>query len=143
VTLSGVRWGTAFLICSCTLTLPPPAEAAEERRLSSAEIAELLTGNTALGESRGAPTRQFFDASGSTTYLVKGGRPDAGRWKVDGEDHYCSTWRGGSWACYDVLGDDERFYWFQEGSLVSSDYRSPFTVVEGRQMTFQGGGSSE
>ncbi len=105
---------------------------AAEIKLGADEIETLLSGNTALGEYGGSPTRQYFDAGGRTDYLPKGGNVDRGRWKAEREkDQYCSWWERGGWSCYDVLKDGETYYWAQ-----GSDYHSPFTMTPGRKMEF-------
>ncbi len=111
---------------------------AGERKLDAAEIAALLTGNTVLGENRGRPTRQLFEANGITHYLEQGAPLSRGRWRVDEtQDKYCSLWAMGGWSCYDVTGNGESgaaalYHW----SLPGSDYRSPFTMVPGEQLKF-------
>ncbi|WP_282607751.1 hypothetical protein [Pelagibius sp. Alg239-R121] len=105
--------------------------AVEERRLEAAEITALLTGQTALGENRGRDTRQYFDASGRTDYVERGGQVDPGKWRVDdAKNQYCSLWARGGWACYDITTDGTRYYWVGEG------YHSPFSMVEGRKLKF-------
>jgi hypothetical protein len=86
------------------LAMTAPA-AADERPLAGAEIAALLTGRTVVGvNGRGRATRQRFEASGLTVYVVDGEPPSHGRWKVEG-DAYCSTWPPSeTWTCYRVTG---------------------------------------
>ena len=60
-----------------------PAWAAEERPLSGAGIARLLTGAAVIGEG----TRQKFYEIGRTLY--NDGRDSWGYWRVEG-DRYCS-----------------------------------------------------
>lgn len=104
---------------------------AEERKLNAAEISALLTGKTALGENRGRDTRQYFAASGRTDYVERGGEVDPGKWRVDeAQNKYCSLWARGGWACYDITSDGEGYFWVAEG------YRSPFTMIEGRNLNF-------
>ena len=114
------------------LALQPHTAAAAEK-LTAGEIQTLLDGRTALGNWRGTDTRQYFETSGATVYLPKGGVPDEGKWKVDAaKNQYCSWWQRGGWACYDVETDGSTYYWVTPGD----DYRSPFTMVDGRQMAF-------
>lgn len=104
---------------------------AEDRKLAAAEITALLTGHTALGENRGRDTRQYFDASGATDYVERGGQVDPGKWRVDETtNQYCSLWARGGWACYDITTDGESYFWVGEG------YRSPFTMTDGRALKF-------
>ena len=108
--------------------------ALDERKLDDKEIKLLLANRTALGENRGIATRQFFDPAGWTDYLEQGGRPDRGKWRVDeNRGEYCSQWGSfGDWSCYAVTTDGRRYYWTQPGT----DYRSPFTMVDGYKMAF-------
>jgi hypothetical protein len=131
-----MRPAAALLGALAFLAAAAPVRA-EEVKLGAAEIESLLTGNTARGEDRGRPTRQYFSEDGITLYQPKGVSPERGQWKVDdGAGRYCSWWPRGGWSCYDVLRDGETYYWFRKGTSTGSDYRSPFTMVPGRQMTF-------
>ncbi|HIC81471.1 MAG TPA: hypothetical protein EYH07_19045 [Kiloniellaceae bacterium] len=113
--------------------LQSPSGGHADEKLTAAEIQTLLEDRTALGNWRGTETRQYFEASGATVYLEKGGAPDEGKWKVDtAKNQYCSRWRRGGWACYDVETDGATYYWVTPGD----DYRSPFTITDGRQMGF-------
>ena len=81
-----------------------PVEAAE-RALKGAEIAALLKGNTVVGASDGKSWKQFFDASGATTYVAGARAPSRGAWSVQG-DKFCSQWPPNEkWTCYSVTGD--------------------------------------
>ncbi len=123
--LPGVGGLIAVFVAAATLAQ------AEDRKLDAAEITELLTGKTALGENRGRDTRQYFDASGVTDYVERGGEVDPGKWRVDdARGQYCSLWARGGWACYDVVTDGSLYYWIGEG------YRSPFTMTDGRALAF-------
>ena len=103
----------------------------QERQLDAVEVTALLTGRTALGENRGRDTRQYFDASGKTDYVERGGQIDPGKWRVDEtKNQYCSLWARGGWACYDITTDGEKYYW------VGEAYRSPFTMTDGRALGF-------
>ena len=120
--MAGVLAGSLFCMADAV---------AEERKLAAAEISALLTGKTALGENRGRHTRQYFDASGRTDYVERGGQVDPGKWRVDeAQDKYCSLWARGGWACYDVTTDGKGYFWVAEG------YRSPFSMIEGRNLKF-------
>ena len=120
--MAGVLAGSLFCMADAV---------AEERKLAAAEISALLTGKTALGENRGRDTRQYFDASGRTDYVERGGQVDPGKWRVDeAQDKYCSLWARGGWACYDVTTDGKGYFWVAEG------YRSPFSMIEGRNLKF-------
>ncbi|NIA68919.1 hypothetical protein HBA54_09970 [Pelagibius litoralis] len=109
------------------------ADVLADDKLTAGQIQQLLDGRTALGNWRGTDTRQYFETSGATVYLPEGGVPDEGKWKVDeAKDQYCSWWQRGGWACYDVETDGTTYYWVTPGD----DYRSPFTMTDGRQMSF-------
>lgn len=135
-----VPWMTQSrcIASALALTLSAGAAMADERKLDAAEIAALLTGNTALGENRGRPTRQSFQANGITFYLEKDAPPTRGRWRVDeARGKYCSLWAMGGWSCYDVTtngesGEAALYHW----SLPGSDYHSPFTMLPGEHLKF-------
>lgn len=103
---------------------------ADGEKLSAAEVMSLLNGNTAIGDWRGRPYRQYFAADGTTVYMAEGSPPSPGRWKVDETSgDYCSWWERSGWGCYGVERDGSDYVW----TLPNDDYRGPFTVVEGRQ----------
>lgn len=79
--------------------------AAAERSLTTAEITQLLSGNTVIGSSDKGEWRQYFDPAGDTTYARGSDAPSRGAWQVkDGK--YCSQWPPQSvWVCYAVTGD--------------------------------------
>ena len=79
-----------------------PAWASEERPLSGAGIAQMLTGAEVIGEG----TRQKFYQSGRTLY--DDGRDSWGYWRVEG-DRYCSQWPPQEgWTCYDIARKRKR-----------------------------------
>ena len=120
-------------IVAASLAVLASLPAAAGEKLTAAQIQKLLDGRTALGNWRGTDTRQFFESTGATVYLPKGGVPDEGKWKVDeAKNQYCSWWQRGGWSCYDVETDGSTYYWVTPGN----DYRSPFTMTDGRQMRF-------
>ncbi len=131
-----MKW-VILTVTALTIGLSTPAPASE-RKLTAAEITALLTDNTALGENRGRATRQSFQANGLTYYIEKGTAMTQGKWRVDlARDKYCSLWAMGGWSCYDITTNGESgatllYHW----TLPDSDYRSPFTVVPGEQLTF-------
>lgn len=121
-----VAFGLAGII------LQPAAGYADEK-LTADEIQVLLKGHTALGNWRGAETRQYFDADGSTIYLDVDTSPEEGKWKVDeAKNQYCSWWERTGWSCYNVETDGRMYYW------VSPDdaYRSSFMMTDGRQLGY-------
>lgn len=122
----------ALAVGLAALCLQSPDVLADDK-LTAGQIQQLLDGRTALGNWRGTDTRQYFETSGATVYLPEGGVPDEGKWKVDeARNQYCSWWQRGGWACYDVETNGTTYYWVTPGD----DYRSPFTMIDGRQMGF-------
>ncbi len=111
---------------------PAAPAAADERRLSAAEIEEALTGNTIEGTWAGRPYKQYFSASGSTVYAEAGRPPSTGRWKADAaKNAYCSWWEVSGWACYEVLdGGPDTIIWVSPGS----GDRYPAKVLPGKQL---------
>ncbi|MCG8361194.1 MAG: hypothetical protein MI920_37020 [Kiloniellales bacterium] len=104
---------------------------ADDKKLTAADVEALLAGNTAVGDWKGTPYRQFFAANGSTTYLAEGSEPSPGKWKVDqATGDYCSWWERSGWDCYGVEREGDGYVWV----TPSQDYRGPFKVVEGRQL---------
>jgi hypothetical protein len=84
-----------------SLLIVLPVQAAE-RRLSGAEINDLLPRILAKGETTG----QTFETNGETEFM-NGNRPSLGRWRVQ-NDFYCSSWPpGDGWRCYHVLVDEK------------------------------------
>ena len=121
------------LVAGLAVLAMQPAQSVADDKLTAGEIQKLLDGRTALGNWRGTDTRQYFASTGVTIYLPKGGAPDEGKWKVDqAKNQYCSWWQRGGWACYDVETDGTTYYWVTPGD----DYRSPFTMTDGKQMGF-------
>ena len=104
---------------------------AESRLLNAAEVNEALTGNTARGVEPGPAFLQYFDANGVTTYATRSAPVDHGRWRVDDDGRYCSQWRDGGWACYEVWAEGDRVVW-----VSSSGTRYPAVMVEGRVAGF-------
>ena len=121
------------LVAGLAAAMLQPANSTADDKLTADEIQKLLDGRTALGNWRGTDTRQYFASNGLTVYLAKGSPPDQGKWKVDeAKNQYCSWWQRGGWACYDVETDGTTYYWVTPGD----DYRSPFTMTDGKQMEF-------
>ncbi len=122
-----------LILAVALLGLVPLAPgAAEERRLSAAEIEAALSGNTVDGNWKGTPFRQYFGTDGATLYVAEGAEPSPGKWKADAQtDQYCSWWEGSGWDCYDIHSDGpESIIW-----VVPTDgYRSPSKVLKGRKL---------
>lgn len=128
---------TLPLTAALILTLSAPAMGQEGGKLTAAEIVELLTGNTALSQHRGKPTRQSFSDSGVTFYQEEGAPLTRGLWRADeSRDEYCSNWPpAGGWACYAIVRDvdaGEGHYRWQS----ASGYDEPFTVRAGKDLSF-------
>ena len=101
-------------------------------QLTGAEVIALLSGNTAVGDWRGTPYKQFFAEGGSTSYVEEGRPASAGRWKTDPETgDYCSWWERGGWSCYGVEREGDGYVWVVPGD---DGYRGPFKVVNGHQL---------
>lgn len=99
--------------------------------LTAEQIDRLLRGNTITGTWNGDPYTQFFDASGATIYFPEGGRPDQGKWRVNGDtDQYESWWERTNWTGYTVMMTNDGFAWVSRGEL------QPFAVFEGKQVTW-------
>lgn len=106
--------------------------AATQERLSAAEIAETLTGNTAIGEYRGTVFRQYFRNDGSTFFRREGqGRPDVGKWRTTEDDEYCAWWATSGWSCYWVSRVGDKVTWHFEDKVAY-----PATLVTGERLDF-------
>ncbi|MEL6121069.1 MAG: hypothetical protein AAFR49_15505 [Pseudomonadota bacterium] len=100
-------------------------------QLTAGQIDELLRGNTIRGTWNGDPYTQFFDANGQTIYFPEGGRPDPGKWRVNGDtDQYESWWERTNWTGYTIMMTNDGFAWVSRGEL------QPFEVFEGKQVTW-------
>ena len=105
----------AAVLFTATLSL---VGAAEERQLSSDEITQILTGNTAIGTGEGPAWRQYFAPDGETPYIVNGEQADAGKWRV--ETGGLSWWKSTGWTTYTVTGEGDHVTWISEDG--SSNY---------------------
>ena len=88
-------------------------------RLSGAEIAQWIGGNTVVGVWAGTSYRQLFRPDGTTAYDAAGAARNEGRWWVT-ETEYCSWWRGSGEACYQVLHDGDTLIWRATGLFARS-----------------------
>ena len=105
------------------------ASAAPER-LTGADIAELLTGNTAKGLWLGARYRQSFREGGVTLYAQEGSRTSRGRWRVDLEaDLYVSCWEPSGCENWEVWQDGDVYFWSASGTP-----RADFIVLTGEDL---------
>ena len=93
----------AAALATLFLAVAPAAAQAEPVRLSGAEIALALTGNTVDGLWGSTPYRSYFDASGVTLYQPEGRPAERGKWRADeAQDLYCSHWERSGWSCYET-----------------------------------------
>ena len=105
---------------------------AGEGKLSAEEVRTLLSGNTAVGDWKGSPYRQHFEANGKTLYLAEGSDPSPGKWKAEeASGDYCSWWQGSGWDCYGIEHEGAGYVFVVKDG---DGYRGPFTVVEGKQL---------
>jgi hypothetical protein len=110
-------------IASVFLTLPA---AADEKPMTTEEIAAALTGNTVHGMWGETEYYSYFDANGVTIYTTKEGS-DPGTWSAK-NDQYCSVWAGSGEDCYDLLSDGDKIIWI----VPASSARHPSTLLPGK-----------
>jgi hypothetical protein len=106
---------------------------AQSLKLTSAQIATLLAGNTAVGKWKGQRYRQFFDTDGQTIYAQQGARSAVGKWRVDATvDEYQSIWPNDSeWEGWFVMEYAGRYYW-----VSKSTPPTPFKIEDGKQLVW-------
>lgn len=104
---------------------------AQSVKLTSSQITDLLSGNTAVGKWQGADYRQYFDTDGHTIYAQAGSRSTRGEWRVDTVlDEYQSIWpRDPEWEGWYVMEFAGDYYW-----VSKSTPPTPFRIVAGRQL---------
>lgn len=123
---------TALMTGLLLAAVPMATALADEARMTEAEIAAALTGNSVHGMWGETEYYSYFDASGETIYTTKEGS-DAGTWAVKG-DQYCSVWAGSGEDCYTLLRDGDTIIWV----VPSSGQRYDSTLIEGKPSpTFQ------
>ncbi len=110
-------------IASIALTLPA---AADEKPMTTAEIAAAFTGNTVHGMWGDTEYYSYFDSNGVTVYTTKQGA-DSGTWSAK-HDQYCSIWAGGGEDCYDLLADGDKIIWI----VPATGDRHPSTLMKGK-----------
>ncbi len=121
----------AAVLATLFLAVAPAAAQAEPVRLSGAEIALPLTGNTVDGLWGSTPYRSYFDASGVTLYQPEGRPTERGKWRADeAQDLYCSHWERSGWSCYEIYRDGETIIW----ALPNGGARYPSTLLPGDQL---------
>ena len=119
-----------FVIAAAAIGLVrPEALGAQSRRLSAAEVVDLLTGNTAVAFWDGKRYASYFGADGVTIYAPEDEEAQIGKWRVDPQTGaYESFWDAIGWTSYAVLRTDEGYAWEREGEI------HPFDMLEGRQI---------
>ena len=123
-----MRWLAALLITA----LPAVAQETElARKLTAIEIAQLLTGNTAVGVWAGANYRQYFRADGVTIYAQEGARSTRGEWRVDAAaEEYQSIWPGDAgWEGWFVMEYAGAHYW-----VSAATPPTVFAVLDGQRL---------
>ncbi len=101
---------------------------AAEKKLTSQQITDLLTGATIMGIHYGVETRQYFSESGLTLWIKSGDEiPSEARYKIE-NDQYCSSWTGlwkeEKYGCFNIVHDEaQNIYYF-----LGEDFRAPFVV---------------
>ncbi|MGH6934418.1 MAG: hypothetical protein ACREEE_18535 [Dongiaceae bacterium] len=116
-------------IVSFTLILPAVAD---EKPMTTAEIAAALTGNTVHGMWGETEYYSYFDSNGVTIYTTKQGA-DPGTWSAK-NNQYCSIWAGTGEDCYNLLSDGDKIIWI----VPASGDRHPSTLMQGKvEPTFQ------
>ncbi len=105
--------------------------AAQSVKLTSEEIAALLTGNTAIGRWEGARYRQFFGADGVTIFAQEGARSARGKWRIDDTaEEFQSLWPGDAqWEGWFVMEYGGTYYWVSKKTPPT-----PFQVLNGQQL---------
>lgn len=104
---------------------------AEETRLSTSEIDELINGKTINGVHYGKRTIQYFSKSGLTLWIGQGDElPSEGQWKAE-NNQYCSNF-GSDWGCFDIVLDKEQNIHY----FIGENFRAPFVVADGFGLSF-------
>lgn len=128
--------GRIYVITICwalifSLNMIMKVAQAEPERLSAAEIAEALSGNTVDGLWGSTRYRSYFAADGTTLYQPEGRAPDRGKWRADAaRDRYCSGWERSGWGCYDVYRDGDTIIW----GIPGTDTRYPSILLQGNRL---------
>lgn len=109
---------------------------AAEKKLTTQQITELLSGSTIKGIHYGVETRQYFSESGLTLWIKSGDeKPSEARYKIE-NDQYCSSWTGlwneEDYGCFNIAHDEEQnIYYF-----LGDDFRAPFVINSGFELNF-------
>lgn len=117
-------------VVAFTMVLALPASA-QSVKLTSEQITNLFTGNTAVGKWNGIPYRQYFGADGMTIYAQEGSFSKQGEWRVDATaDEFQSIWPNDlDWEGWVVIEYAGAYYW---ASKITPP--TPFKIVEGQQL---------
>jgi hypothetical protein len=116
---------------ACALVFAASGAMAQSVKLTADQIAELLSGNTAVGKWEGAEYRQFFAPDGSTIYAQSGARSTLGQWRVDAKrDEYQSIWpRDADWEGWYVMEYAGSYFWVSKATPPTV-----FKVEQGEQL---------
>ena len=118
---------SVVIFCLSVLSLPAHAVF---KAMTPEEFRTVLSDNTIVGLWAEREYRQFFSATGRTTYLERGGRPSQGSWRIDTQARYCSVWPPSpAEACYRVERDGERLQWHTSTGAIY-----PARVLPGEQL---------
>ena len=122
------------ILASCALILLANLASAQSVKLTSEQISELLSGNTAVGKWEGARYRQFFGEDGVTIYAQEDARSARGEWRIDEErDEYQSIWpRDAEWEGWYVMEYAGAYYWVSKATPPT-----PFRVLPGEQLVVE------
>ena len=122
------------ILASCALILLANLASAQSVKLTSEQISDLLSGNTAVGKWEGARYRQFFGEDGVTIYAQEDARSARGEWRIDEErDEYQSIWpRDAEWEGWYVMEYAGAYYWVSKATPPT-----PFRVLPGEQLVVE------
>ncbi len=119
----------ALMVGLFVAAAPMATPFADEARMTGADIAAALTGNSVHGMWGETEYYSYFDANGETIYTTKDGS-DVGTWEVKG-DQYCSVWAGSGEDCYTLLRDGDKIIWV----VPASGERYDSALIEGKPAT--------
>lgn len=89
---------------------------ADERRMTSLEIREALSGNSVEGMWGNTPFNTYFQPNGVMLYKPRGGPLETGKWRVDEKDDlYCSWTARLGWRCYELYREGRTIVWSVPG----------------------------
>ncbi|SLN37248.1 hypothetical protein TRL7639_01824 [Falsiruegeria litorea R37] len=109
---------------------------ADEVKLNTQQITDLLVGKTVQGLHFGTHTRQYFAESGLTLWIKKGdSAPSEARYKIE-DDAYCSSWSGlwaePDWGCFSIVHDEKQGLYY----YIGDDFRAPFVISDEFSLSF-------